>query len=72
MKRSRPSVKLTSPRKVATIESAGSSTRIEGFRFTDPQVDKLLGLLHITEFKTRELLFRLALSFTFAFSLRPA
>jgi hypothetical protein len=40
--------------------------------FTDQQVDKLLGLLHITEFKTRELLFRLALSFTFAFSLRPA
>jgi Fic family protein len=46
--------KLTSLRKVATIESVGSSTRIEGSRLTDRQVGDLLGRLHITEFKTRD------------------
>jgi Fic family protein len=46
--------KLTSLRKVATIESVGSSTRIEGSRLTDRQVEDLLGRLHITEFKTRD------------------
>jgi Fic family protein len=46
--------KLTSLRKVATIESVGSSTRIEGSKLTDRQVEDLLGLLDITEFKTRD------------------
>ena len=46
--------KLTSLRKVATIESVGSSTRIEGSRLTDRQVEDLLGRLHISEFKTRD------------------
>jgi Fic family protein len=46
--------KLTGLRKVATIESVGSSTRIEGSRLTDRQVEDLLGRLHITEFKTRD------------------
>ena len=46
--------KLTSLRKVATIESVGSSTRIEGSKLTDLQVEDLLGRLHITEFKTRD------------------
>jgi Fic family protein len=46
--------KLTSLRKVATIESIGSSTRIEGSKLTDRQVEDLLGRLHITEFKTRD------------------
>ena len=46
--------KLTSLRKVATIESVGSSTRIEGSKLTDRQVEALLGRLHITEFKTRD------------------
>jgi Fic family protein len=46
--------KLTSLRKVATIESVGSSTRIEGSKLTDRQVEDLLGPLHITEFKTRD------------------
>ena len=46
--------KLTSLRKVATIESVGSSTRIEGSKLTDRQVEDLLGRLHITEFKTRD------------------
>ena len=46
--------KLTSLRKGATIESVGSSTRIEGSKLTDRQVEDLLGRLHITEFKTRD------------------
>jgi Fic family protein len=46
--------KLTSLRKVATIKSVGSSTRIEGSKLTDRQVEDLLGRLHITEFKTRD------------------
>lgn len=46
--------KLTSLRKVATIESVGSSTRIEGSKLTDREVEDLLGRLHITEFKTRD------------------
>ncbi len=54
MIRSLSPAKLTSLRKVATIESVGSSTRIEGSRLTDRQVEDLLGRLHITEFKTRD------------------
>ena len=46
--------KLASLRKVATIESVGSSTRIEGSKLTDRQVEDLLGRLHIAEFKTRD------------------
>ena len=46
--------KLTSLRRVATIESVGSSTRIEGSQLTDRQVEDLLGRLNITEFKTRD------------------
>jgi Fic family protein len=46
--------KLTSLRKVATIESVGSSTRIEGSKLTDRQVEDLIGRLQITEFKTRD------------------
>lgn len=54
MIRSLSTEKLTSLRKVATIESVGSSTRIEGSKLTDRQVEDLLGRLHITEFKTRD------------------
>lgn len=39
--------KLTSLRRMATIESVGSSTRIEGSKLTDRQVEDLLGRLHI-------------------------
>lgn len=46
--------KLTGLRKVATIESVGSSTRIEGSKLTDRQVEELLGRLHITEFQSRD------------------
>lgn len=46
--------KLTSLRRVATIESVGSSTRIEGSRLTDRQVEELLARLEITELRTRD------------------
>ena len=46
--------KLTSLRCVATIESVGSSTRIEGSKLTDQEVEELLGRLEISEFKTRD------------------
>ena len=46
--------KLTSLRRIATIESVGSSTRIEGSKLSDRQVEDLLGRLHITEFTTRD------------------
>jgi Fic family protein len=41
-------------RKVATIESVGSSTRIEGAKLTDKQVDTLLSNLSSTSFETRD------------------
>ncbi|WP_416864893.1 MAG: Fic family protein [Imperialibacter sp.] len=41
-------------RKIATIESIGSSTRIEGATLTDAEVEKLLKSLKITKLTTRE------------------
>jgi|SRR6185437_8404180 len=41
-------------RRTATIESVGSSTRIEGALLTDMQVETLLSNLKITSFKTRD------------------
>ncbi|MEZ5306543.1 MAG: DUF977 family protein [Pyrinomonadaceae bacterium] len=41
-------------RQVATIESIGSSTRIEGSKLTDSQVEELLGVVNITSFKSRD------------------
>jgi Fic family protein len=41
-------------RKIATIESIGSSTRIEGATLTDQEVKDLLKDLKITELKTRD------------------
>ncbi|BBK31034.1 Fic family protein [Stella humosa] len=41
-------------RKVATIESVASSTRIEGARLTDAQVETLLSNLEIQSFATRD------------------
>lgn len=41
-------------KKVATIESVGSSTRIEGSLLSDEQVAQLLGNLEIQEFETRD------------------
>jgi Fic family protein len=46
--------RLTNLRKVATIESIGSSTRIEGARLTDREVEKLLSNIEIKSFATRD------------------
>ena len=46
--------RLTALRHVATIESIGSSTRIEGARLSDRDVEKLLAGLEIKEFATRD------------------
>jgi len=41
-------------RKVATIESIGSSTRIEGAKLTDSLIETLLSNLSSTSFNTRD------------------
>jgi Fic family protein len=46
--------RLTGLRRVATIESIGSSTRIEGSRLTDREVENLLGRLETKSFATRD------------------
>ncbi len=46
--------RLSALRRVATIESIGSSTRIEGSRLTDGQVEQLLSNLSIQSFATRD------------------
>jgi len=45
---------LTSLKRVATIESIGSSTRIEGSKLTDREVEVLLSNLEIKKFETRD------------------
>jgi Fic family protein len=40
--------------RVATIESIGSSTRIEGSRLSDRDVERLLSNLQIQKFDTRD------------------
>ena len=46
--------RLNALRKVATIESVGSSTRIEGAKLSDAQVETLLSNIAIQSFKTRD------------------
>lgn len=46
--------RLLALRRVATIESIGSSTRIEGSKLSDIEVAKLLSNLKIKSFKTRD------------------
>ncbi|MDO5625333.1 MAG: Fic family protein [Pseudomonadota bacterium] len=46
--------RLSALRRVATIESIGSSTRIEGSQLTDRQVEQLLSNLAIQSFATRD------------------
>ena len=46
--------RLQSLRKVATIESIGSSTRIEGSKLTDEQIETLLGGVTTKSFVTRD------------------
>lgn len=46
--------RLRQLRKIATIESVGSSTRIEGAKLTDREVEKLLGRIKAKTFATRD------------------
>lgn len=46
--------RLLALKKVATVESVGSSTRIEGARLSNDEVEKLLSNLRITPFKSRD------------------
>lgn len=46
--------RLYALRHVATIESIGSSTRIEGSQLSDRDVERLLGSLHIESFQSRD------------------
>src|SRR5665213_2670739 len=46
--------RLSALRRVATIESIGSSTRIEGSKLTDREVERLLANLEIKTFTTRD------------------
>src|SRR3984885_5490267 len=46
--------RLSALRRVATIESIGSSTRIEGSKLSDRDVERLLSNLQIRSFETRD------------------
>ena len=46
--------RLSSLRRVATIESIGSSTRIEGAKLSDREVERLLAKIEIKAFDTRD------------------
>ena len=46
--------RLFNLRRVATIESIGSSTRIEGAKLSDREVEQLLSNLEIKKFSTRD------------------
>jgi Fic family protein len=49
-----PPERLSALRRVATIESIGSSTRIEGSKLSDREVERLLSNLDIKSFATRD------------------
>jgi Fic family protein len=49
-----PPERLSALRRVATIESIGSSTRIEGSKLTDGEVEALLANLSISSFASRD------------------
>ncbi len=46
--------RLSALRRVATIESVGSSTRIEGSKLSDKEVEQLLSNIEISKFETRD------------------
>ena len=46
--------RLKALRQIATIESIGSSTRIEGSQLTDREVERLLSNLEIKRFSSRD------------------
>ncbi|MBK7173333.1 MAG: Fic family protein [Bacteroidales bacterium] len=50
----RENVYLKELRKIATIESIGSSTRIEGAQMTNEEIKELLNNMEITKLKTRD------------------
>ncbi|MBX7115033.1 MAG: Fic family protein [Myxococcaceae bacterium] len=46
--------RLAAMRRIATIESVGSSTRIEGAKLSDQEVDRLLSGLDVRSFRSRD------------------
>lgn len=46
--------RLTAMKRIATIESVGSSTRIEGVKLTDDEVGRLLGGIGVRSFRSRD------------------
>src|SRR5215510_15420537 len=46
--------RLATLRQIATVESVGASTRIEGARLTDREVDILLSNLDLGSFRSRD------------------
>ena len=46
--------RLTALRQIATIESIGSSTRIEGAKLNDAEVERLLAGLNVKSFTSRD------------------
>jgi Fic family protein len=46
--------RLSSLRRIATIESVGSSTRIEGVRLTNDEIERLLAGLDVRSFRSRD------------------
>jgi len=46
--------RLTALKKIATIESIGSSTRIEGARLTDQEIERLLSGIQVFSFRSRD------------------
>ena len=46
--------RLTALRRIATVESVGSSTRIEGAKLTDKEVERLISGLEVETFASRD------------------
>ena len=46
--------RMNAVRRIATIESIGSSTRIEGSKLTDREVERLLANLDVERFSSRD------------------
>lgn len=46
--------RLSALRRIATIESVGSSTRIEGVKLSNDEIEKLLGGLDVRPFRSRD------------------
>ena len=46
--------RLWALRRIATIESVGSSTRIEGVKLTDDEIERLLSGIRTESFRTRD------------------